>query len=187
MIDYKKYWQDRYITGGNSWKWSYNENAIFKADFINKFIKDNNIETVVEFWCGDWNNLALYNIDNYIGLDISKEAIRMCNEKFKDTNKKFEVTKNKKYKADLTLSLDVTFHILDRQEWEDYINRVIDSADKFTIFYSFPKWSWHVAHINDFNFEEYLKEVCESKGLNYYKDPATPPDSNSRFYIIQKC
>jgi hypothetical protein len=63
----------------------------------------------------------------------------MCNEKFKDTNKKFEVTKNKKYKADLTLSLDVTFHILDRQEWEDYINRVIDSADKFTIFYSFPK------------------------------------------------
>jgi hypothetical protein len=51
----------------------------------------------------------------------------------------FSVLNNSEYKAELTLSLDVTFHIFGKKEWKDYINKVINSATKYSIFYSFQK------------------------------------------------
>lgn len=184
MIDYKAFWNNRYLQWWHSWAGSYNENGIFKADFINNFIKENNIIDVIEFWCWDWSNLALYKAKHYLWLDVSEKAIEICKEKFKnDFKKEFEVyDPNKDYwKYDLSLSLDVTYHILDRKEWEDYINQVIN-AWKFAIFYSFPKPNWHAPHINDFAFEEYLKSITE-----YEKIDLIPPNSQSRFFIIKKC
>lgn len=187
MFDYKSYWNQRYIDWGNSWKWSYGKNAIFKADFINNFIKENNIKTVTEFWCWDWNNLELYQVENYEGLDVSEKAIEICKEKFKeDKSKMFSVLNNWEYKAELTLSLDVTFHIFGKKEWKDYINKVINSATKYSIFYSFPKWTANTPHLNDYNFEEYLEELSKKKNFTYYKSDLIPPDSQSRFYIIIK-
>ena len=178
---------NRYIENSNSWKWSYWENAIFKANFINNFIKENNIKTVTEFWCGDWNNLELYKIENYEGLDVSEKAINICKEKFKeDKTKQFSILTDWEYKAELTLSLDVTYHIFPKIEWKKYINKVINSATKFAIFYNFPKWTANAPHINDYNFEEYLKELSEKKNFTYIKSDLVPPESNSRFYIITK-
>jgi hypothetical protein len=186
-FDYKAYWNNRYINNWNSWKWSYWENALFKANFINNFIKENNITTVTEFWVWDWNNLELYNIKNYEGLDISEKAIEICKDKFKDDKTKvFSVLNDWEYQAELTLSLDVTFHIFPKNEWKNYINRVIDSAVRFAIFYSFPKWTANAPHLNDYNFEEYLKELSKRNKFTYYKDASIPPESNSRFYIIIK-
>ena len=51
------YWNERYSSGGNSGTGSYGELAFYKADFINKFIDANQILSVVEFGCGDGNQL----------------------------------------------------------------------------------------------------------------------------------
>jgi len=65
-INTKKFWNDRYISGGNSGKGSYGNLAIFKSDIINKFIIENNIKECCELGCGDGNQLNLLKIDNIL-------------------------------------------------------------------------------------------------------------------------
>lgn len=182
MFDYKNYWDSRYKQYGNSWAWSYWDNAIFKANFINQFIKENNIKSVLEVWCGDWNNLGLYEIENYLWLDVSEKAIDICKEIYKwDDSKWFRImdyTKPLK-KVDLVLCLDVLFHIFPKTEWEKTIKYCLENW-KNILFYTFPKWDWSAKHVNDYDFEWYLKENY----IDYIKSDLIPPDSNSRFYIV---
>lgn len=66
---------------------SYNEKTY--VPFMNKFIKDYNIKSVVDLGCGDFViGLLLYghtNI-NYTGYDAYKTLVDVNNEKFKDNN-----------------------------------------------------------------------------------------------------
>lgn len=52
------YWRKRYEKGGNSGLGSYDHYAVFKADVLNAFFKENHIQSVVEFGCGDGNQLS---------------------------------------------------------------------------------------------------------------------------------
>src|SRR5680860_621290 len=75
------YWEKRYKRGGNSGAGSYGRLAQFKADIINKFVKDQSIKTVLEMGSGDGNQLELFNLPHYIGFDISKTSIVHCVKK----------------------------------------------------------------------------------------------------------
>ena len=54
-----EYWKNRYNLGGNSGDGSYGELAQFKAEFLNKFVTDKNIKTIIEFGSGDGNQLTM--------------------------------------------------------------------------------------------------------------------------------
>ena len=54
------YWENRYKNNGNSGAGSYGRLAEFKADVINNFIAENKITSVIEFGCGDGNQLSLF-------------------------------------------------------------------------------------------------------------------------------
>ena len=82
------YWEQRYAKGKNSGSGSYNRLAEFKAEIINAFIGENNITTVIEFGCGDGNQLTLANYPNYIGFDVSPTIIKICKEKFQTSKTK---------------------------------------------------------------------------------------------------
>ena len=69
IVDSEQYWENRYLNGGNSGIGSYGKIAEYKANVINKFIKDNDVFTVIEFGCGDGNQLALFECQNYIGYE----------------------------------------------------------------------------------------------------------------------
>src|ERR1700690_3055812 len=71
----KQYWMERYKSGGNSGPGSYNKLAEFKAQVLNNFVVMNNIKTVIEYGCGDGNQLRLSNYPSYLGFDISASAI----------------------------------------------------------------------------------------------------------------
>ena len=43
------YWEQRYKTGGNSGAGSYNRLAEFKANFLNRFVIEHEIRSVIEF------------------------------------------------------------------------------------------------------------------------------------------
>lgn len=187
-----KYREQRYKTGGNSWKWSYWDNWVFKSEYINKFIEENNIKSAVEVGCGDGHNLTLYKVDKYIWLDVSAKSIEMCKQKHvDDKNKQFFLHTDKDsyddYISDVSLCLDVTYHIFPRKKWEDVIQQVIGMWEKYVIFYSFLSPSGHANHINDYDFEEYITSVCEERKYNLFIDKDTrPPESQSRFVIITK-
>jgi cyclopropane fatty-acyl-phospholipid synthase-like methyltransferase len=62
----------------------------FKAEFLNAFVAKNSIQTVLEFGCGDGNQLKIAKYPNYIGLDVSKTAINICHQLFpNDKTKSF--------------------------------------------------------------------------------------------------
>jgi SAM-dependent methyltransferase len=133
-----KYWEQRYAVGGNSGVGSYGKFANFKAEVINKFVREHEIKSVIEFGCGDGNQLKLANYPSYLGFDISKTAIDLCKETFKaDSSKSFKlIDKYEGERADLTLSLDVLFHLIEDETFEFYMMRLFNSSDKYVIIYS---------------------------------------------------
>jgi hypothetical protein len=69
------YWKRRYRGGGNSGAGSYDHLAHFKAEVINDYVRKHDIQSVIEFGCGDGNQLSLLQVPCYAGLDISPTVI----------------------------------------------------------------------------------------------------------------
>ena len=89
-INTAAYWETRYASGKNSGSGSYGRLAVFKAEIINDFCKKHNINTVIEWGCGDGNQLSLMNYPLYTGLDVSCTVIELCREHYaNDKSKKF--------------------------------------------------------------------------------------------------
>ena len=82
------YWEGRYAGGGTSGAGSYGALAEFKAELLNAFVKDKSVKSVIEFGCGDGHQLSLASYPKYIGLDVSKTAIELCTERFRDDSDK---------------------------------------------------------------------------------------------------
>ena len=133
-----EYWENRYKSGGNSGAGSYNILAEFKAEIINKFVYERNIETVIEFGSGDGNQLKYFNFNSYVGFDISETAIFKCRNLYKsDATKRFEILEAyNEEKADLVLSLDVIYHIIEDSAYIDYMGKLFSSSTKYVIIYS---------------------------------------------------
>lgn len=132
------YWKDRYESGGNSGAGSYNELAEFKAEVVNTFVCDNEITSVIEYGCGDGNQLDLAQYPRYLGFDVSPVAISICLERFsKDDKKNFMLVEAYDSEtAELTLSLDVIYHLVEDSVFAGYMHRLFDSSERFVIIYS---------------------------------------------------
>jgi len=132
------YWERRYARGGNSGHGSYGEYAQFKADFLNRFVCENNVTTVLEFGCGDGNQLSLAKYPRYTGVDVSPTAIRICSERFgNDGNKTFLLAgEHGCLHAELVLSLDVIFHLVEDSVFSSYMDELFASALKYVVIYS---------------------------------------------------
>lgn len=138
FTDSNSYWVDRYEAGGDSGDGSYNKLAEFKAEILNKFVMQEKIETVIEYGCGDGNQLKLAKYPSYTGFDVSNKALSMCKEVFLSDNKKTFKPLNE-YNgetAELVLSLDVIFHLVEDSVFRDHMNKLFDSSKKFVIIYS---------------------------------------------------
>jgi SAM-dependent methyltransferase len=133
-----KYWEHRYASGGNSGVGSYDKFAEFKAMILNAFVTKQNVITVMEFGCGDGNQLELANYPSYIGLDVSEAVIASCKEKFSsDTGKTFKLMREYDGEiADLSLSLDVIYHLLEDDVFTDYMRVLFKVATRYVIIYS---------------------------------------------------
>lgn len=59
------YWERRYQSGKNSGAGSYSKLADFKANIINSFVLEHNITHVIEFGCGDGNQLFWSNTNGH--------------------------------------------------------------------------------------------------------------------------
>lgn len=132
------YWEERYALGGNSGAGSYGKFSEFKADVINSFVRENGIHNVIEFGSGDGHQLSLAEYPQYTGFDVSKTSIDHCRKAFTgDATKEFFLVDDYNgQKADLTLSLDVIYHLVEDDVFEDYMRRLFDAALRFVIVYS---------------------------------------------------
>src|SRR5580698_5815352 len=78
------FWERNYARGGTSGSGSYGEFAKAKADILNKFVNEHDINSVIEFGCGDGHQLSLADYPSYVGLDVSRSAVKLCKRRFAD-------------------------------------------------------------------------------------------------------
>lgn len=190
------YWKQRYKSGGTSGPGSYDKMAEFKAEIINGFIKKQQIQTVVEFGCGDGNQLALSDYPLYLGFDISPEAIICCEEKFiNQNNKSFRLLDNySNERAEVALSLDVIYHLVEDEVYNDYMQRLFGSSEKFVIIYSSnsdKQFRLQAQHVKNRKFSKWIGSNDEWKLKKYIPNryPYKGDEQEgtiSDFYIYEK-
>ncbi len=134
----EKYWQQRYARGGSSGRGSYGALAEFKARIVNQFVREQGVQTVIEYGCGDGNQLRLTVYPSYLGFDVSARAVSLCQTIFaNDSRKSFKPMKEYGgQRANLTLSLDVIYHLVEDDVYASYMERLFDSAERYVIIYS---------------------------------------------------
>jgi len=179
----KEFWETRYSLGGNSGKGSYGKFAQFKADVLNEFVKEKAILSIIEFGCGDGNQLSLSKYPKYTGLDVSPTAISLCREKFdQDRRKSFFlyspscfVDHQNIFMADLGLSLDVIYHLVEDDVYHAYMDHLFSASKKFVIIYSSDMdqaGGAHARHVRHRKFSARVKEHFQNwKLLEQIKNP----------------
>jgi SAM-dependent methyltransferase len=138
------FWEREYARGGTSGSGSYGDLAHGKAEFLNGFVRSNIVKSVIEFGCGDGNQLSLAEYPNYVGLDVSRSAIGRCRSRFTgDPDKSFFlydsncfVDNGGLFKADLAISLDVIYHLIEDAVFETYMTHLFDAARRYVVVYS---------------------------------------------------
>lgn len=192
------YWERRYCAGGNSGAGSYHHLADFKAKVINGFVRKNHIQKVIEWGCGDGNQLSLFEFPEYIGYDVSKQAVSLCRRKFaKDQSKIFKWCGNDEFVndivSDLSISLDVIYHLVEDEVYYLYMDRLFQSSRKYVCIYSCNFEKTHALHVRCRKFTDYVKQNFREWELilylpnQYPYDKEKPEDTSwSDFYFYKK-
>ena len=168
---------------------------------INEFIIKNELSSVIEFGCGDGHQLSLGHYPKYLGLDVSATALNHCIARFKnDISKSFYLynsscfaDNHRIFHADITLSLDVIYHLIEDHVFNQYMNHLFKASDKFVIIYSSNFNKAQVYHERDRKFSDWIEmnkkewELAEIiKNPKPYDPAKQNQTSKSDFYIYKK-
>jgi hypothetical protein len=134
----RDFWESRYRRGGDSGVGSYGKFAQFKAEVLNRLVRQHDIRSVIEFGCGDGHQASLAEYPRYAGYDISVSAIERCRRLFQhDATKRFMLVEQYAGEtADLAISLDVLFHLVEEDLFADYLRRLFQAAERYVVIYS---------------------------------------------------
>jgi hypothetical protein len=200
MFNSAEYWENRYKNGQNSGPGSYNELAVFKANTINRFIEENKITSLIDYGVGDGNQLSLLNIKDvdYYGIDISPTIIGKCKEMYSCDNKKTFLLQDEldeSIKADLTLSCDVLYHLIEESVYYKYLFKLFESSKRFVIIYAKNEDINHKTHVKFRKFTDYISKTYKDVKLVQHIPNEFPQlvigrdndkTSPSDFYIYEK-
>ncbi len=92
---------------------------------------------MAEFGCGDGKQLSLADYPSYVGIDVSRNAVERCMKAHAtDCTKSFYVLGEITPRADLVLSLDVIYHLVEEEVYRSHIEDLFESARRNVIIYS---------------------------------------------------
>lgn len=189
------YWERRYRSGLTSGLGSYGSLAEFKATIINGFVRANGVQTVVEFGCGDGHQLGLAAYPRYLGLDVSRAAIDLCRRRFDgDRTKSFlwydperSINLENFVQADLTLSLDVIYHLTEDTVYLKYLDDLFWTASQFVIVYSSDcEDGGTPTHVRHRNFTANVKQRYPEFRLIERIDNRYPEQSFANFFLFER-
>jgi len=191
-----EYWEQRYVSRGNSGAGSYGRLAQYKSEVLNEFVKDNGISSVIEFGSGDGNQLSLAEYGSYIGVDVSQTAVLACRKAFGgDASKTFlTVSEYDGETAELSLSLDVIYHLIEDDVFNGYMETLFDAASRFVVIYASNKDEHPKAqHVKHRKFTDWVEAHRPDFALsahipNKFPFDVTDPNNTSfaDFYIYSK-
>jgi SAM-dependent methyltransferase len=180
------YWEQNYARGRTSGAGSYEALAEAKAAFLNDFVRAREVRSVIDFGCGDGNQLALADYPGYIGLDVSRSAIELCQRRFVgDPAKSFFLydgacfaDRAGLFTADLAISLDVIYHLTEDAVFEAYMTHLFAAGTRFVIVYATNKEKPGTApHVRHRHFTRWAHAHAQSWQLfEVTPRPSTAPD-----------
>lgn len=138
----QRYWERRYARGGHSGAGSSGRLAGYKARWLNDFVRIHHIGSVLEFGCGDGQQLLLAEYPAYRGLDVAPAALERCRRLFaNDAGKQFDLYVPATFdpravQADLTLSLEVIFHLTEDDLYHAHLRHLFGSARRWVVIFS---------------------------------------------------
>jgi SAM-dependent methyltransferase len=189
------YWERSYAHGETSGHGSYGALGTAKAEFLNSFVRDHGVESVIEFGCGDGNQLSLANYARYVGLDVSRSAIRLCKQRFADEpTKSFFlydqtcfVDHTGVFVADLALSLDVIYHLVEDTVYEAYMSHLFGAGRRYVIVYSTNKVLGGTApHVRHRRFTSWVEQKCPHWQLvDVARGPGVEP-ARADFFVYRR-
>ncbi|MHB1593663.1 MAG: methyltransferase domain-containing protein [Streptosporangiaceae bacterium] len=164
------FWERNYREGQTSGPGSYGSLGDAKAEFLNNFVREHGVKSVIEFGCGDGHQLSLAEYPRYIGLDVSKTAIQLCEHQFaEDPSKSFFLYDGSCYvdnagvfASDLAISLDVVYHLTENSVFETYMRHLFAAGRRYVIVYSTNTVMPGVTapHVRHRDFTSWVRDNC---------------------------
>lgn len=172
------YWESRYVRGQDSGCGSYNRLAEYKAEFLNRFVADHEIRSVIEFGSGDGAQLELADYPEYLGVDVSPTIVALTKSKFAHDARKRFVTLDayNGETAELALSLDVVYHLVEDEVFEAHMRSLFDAATRYVIVYaSNDERKSDSPHVRHRKFTDWVEANTEAK-MNQHEPNRYPFD-----------
>jgi hypothetical protein len=173
VFDPLKYWESRYVAGDGSGKGSRGRQANHKAAFVNSLIEKYQVQTVVDWGCGDGIVAARIKAPRYIGLEVSAKGLELCKALADGPSREWHLYDGMNapsVSGDLSLSLDVIFHLITDELYRRHLELVFGSAPIVCITSSNrdERGNEHVLH------REFLHDV--PRGWSVVREPAKDAD-----------
>jgi SAM-dependent methyltransferase len=186
------YWETRYRMSGTSGMGSAGRLARFKAAVINSLMTGNHIRSVIDVGCGDASQLALLEPPaDYVGVDVSPAALERCAARFPDRRFVTPDALRTLPPADMTLSLDVIYHLVEDTVFTTSMRTLFAWATRFVVIYaSNVDAAWSSPHVRHRRFTDHVAATEPDWRLlahlpnPYPYDPAYPDDTSFAEFFI---
>ena len=154
--------------------------------FINNFIKENNVHSILDFGCGDFNIGRNIKVDMYYGTDIYDELINYNLEHFEDNTHKF-IFNDESYvnlpSTDLIIIKEVLQH-LDNYKIKEILDHLINITNRYILIID----SSLTENIeNNINYNSYnINELILSKEISKYNFHPDKDPFNYNFTLVKR-
>ena len=186
-----RYWERRYARGGNSGPGSTGRLAAYKAEWLNRFVRENNIRKIAEFGCGDGRQLQLAAYPEYLGLDIAPSAVKRCAELFsEDNSKQFRHYDPFNFdpataRAGLVLSLEVLFHLTEETIYRLYLEHLFAASDRWVVIFAPNEPDCTGGQFPHVRIREFTKDVPAGWQLRHREANPHRDISMSDFFVFE--
>jgi hypothetical protein len=155
------YWETRYRGGGDSGAGSAGALARYKAETVNRFIEANNIVSMIDMGCGDASQFALLvPPKDYVGVDVSPTILARCQSLHPEFRFVAPEELAKVAPAELTVSLDVIYHLVEEATFANVMGALFNRATRFVMIYSSnTDAAWPAAHVLHRRFTDYVAKT----------------------------
>jgi SAM-dependent methyltransferase len=189
------FWEGNYAQGRTSGSGSYGDLADGKRQFVNDLVRERAVLSVIEFGCGDGNQLSLAEYPSYIGLDVSRTAIGLCQRRFAgDPAKSFFLYDGACFTdqagiftADLALSLDVVYHLTEDPVYETYLRHLFAAGNRLVVIYSTNAEIGGTApHVRHRHFTPWVEANCPGWRLAQVTAGPNTEEARADFFVYER-